>query len=463
MLNSIFNFLSQNNFILPICILLIVIFFIFELKRQLDIGKLFNFGKEVKKAKMQSNIVTQTDNSTFIGTAKNKKLCIPDNAKHIFCIGTTGAGKTIALSNFIANGIKKNYPMVIIDGKGDTNDNSILDIICRLAPQKKKYIINLNDPLHSDKYNPFQNTSDTIIKDMLINMTDWSEEHYKKNTERYLLRVLKMLSKYNVKLSFNSILKSISTENFLNSSSELLKLEAITKDEHLFNIELAKTSATIAQSASARFATIAESELGNIFSVDGIDIYTAMQENAIIVFILNPLLYPETSPLFGRLALIDCKKAVSKLFYDKRRKFFIFDEISSYVDTSLLDLVNKSRSANVTCILATQSLSDLDTISDSFKEQIIENCNNYLILRQNSATNAEILANVIGTRPSLQMTYQLQSEGAFTASETGLGSARRTREYIYHPDEIKALKMGEGIYVSKDINFHSKIKINKPF
>lgn len=402
--------------------------------------------------------------STLLGKTKsNKKLYVPDNAKHIFVVGTTGAGKTVALSNFVKSAVDKNYPLVIIDGKGDTNKDSLLDIVYRLAPLRKKYIVNLNDPLHSDKYNPFQNTSPTTVKDMLINISEWTEEHYKKNTERYLLRVINMLSKYNVKLSFHSILKSIPCEKFLTSSAELAKLEVITKEEHMLNVELAKASSAIAESATARFSTIAESEVGTIFNAEGVDIYTALQENAIIVFILNPLLYPETSPAVGRLALIDARKAVSKLFFDERRKFFIFDEISSYTDTSLLDLVNKSRSAHVTCVLATQSLSDLDTISNSFREQIIENCNNYLIMRQNSAKNSEDLANIIGTRNSLQVTYQLQNQGNFGASETGLGSARRTQEFIYHPNEIKSLAMGQGIFVSKDLNFHSRIYINKPF
>ena len=70
------------------------------------------------------------------------------------------------------------------------------------------------------------------------------------------------------------------------------------------------------------------------------------------------------SPLFGRLVLTDGKKATSKLFGPDRRTFFIFDEINVYASSALLDLVNKSRSANVTCISATQSLSDLDFADD---------------------------------------------------------------------------------------------------
>jgi type IV secretory pathway TraG/TraD family ATPase VirD4 len=200
--------------------------------------------------------------------------------------------------------------------------------------------------------------------------------------------------------------------------------------------------------------------MGQIFSDDGVDIYTALQENAIILFILNPLLYPETSPLFGNLVIIDSKKAVSNLFSQhQERIFFIFDEINVYASPSLLDLVNKSRSANVTCTLATQSLSDLDArAGEHFKEQIIENCNNYIVLRQNSAVNAEKWAQIIGTRSVMDLTYQVNPEGS-----TGLGSARRTREFLYHPDDIKSFKTGRAVFLSKDSGYHVAFNVYKCF
>ena len=438
-----------------------------EVRKFIRLRKIYNFNKELRKIKMTNKpIKLLPGEATLIGTTPSgKPIYVPDNAKHAFICGTTGSGKTIALSNFVHNAIEKDYPLLIVDGKGDFGDNSLLDITRQFAKQKfnkSLYVINLNDPEHSAKYNPFQNTSPTTVKDMLINMTEWSEEHYKLNTERYLQRVVTLLSKLDVKLSFNSIVKAMQTEKFMSLSKELLQREIIAKGQHQDNIELAKASGKIAESAVARFATIAESEVGQIFDKSGIDIYTAMKERAVILFILNPLLYPEISPAFGRLKMIDSKKAVNKLFGDNQRKFFIYDEISSYASNSLLDLVNKSRSANVTCVLATQSLSDLDAISEHFKEQVIENCNNYLVLRQNSSTNAEQWAGILGTRGTMEVTYQLQQKG-FDTSETGFGSARRVREFLYHPDEIKVLQTGKGIYMSKDNHFHSKVVVNKPF
>lgn len=295
-------------------------------------------------------------------------------------------------------------------------------------------------------------------------LIEWTEPHYQLNTERYLQRLVVLMKQAKIQLSFQSILEYIKTDRFQVLSGTLFRNETITKREHLLNVEICKVAGKIAESASARFSTIAESEAGQIFAEDGIDIYTAIQERAVILFILNPLLYPELSPLVGRMVLIDAKQAVSKCFNTNLdRAFFIFDEISSYASPAIIDLVNKSRSANVTCVLATQSLSDLDfAVNESFKEQVIENTNNYLVLRQNSATNAEAWAGILGTRQTIDVTYQIEQQSR-TTSTTGLGSARRTREYIYHPDEIKDLKTGEAFFRSHDEHFHCKLSVNKPF
>jgi len=438
----------------------IVVLIIFcEQRKACHINKIFNFKKELKKIRKRKSKTIKHRDSTLIGYSGRQKIYIPDNAKHVFMCGTTGCGKTVALANFIA----QDHPMLIVDGKGDTGDGSIYDIVKRHKGKRKLYVINLTTPLKSDFYNPFQNATPTIAKDMLINMTEWSEEHYKLNTERYLQRLLQLLVLKEVSLSFKSILAHMSIDKFAELSGSLQQCGKISKAEHLANMEIVKTSGKIAENAVARFSLIAESELGYIFHESGVDIHTALEEKAIILFILNPLIYPELSPLIGRLILIDSKKAVSNLFGTTDRTFFIMDEINSYASPVLIDLVNNSRSANVTCILATQSLSDLDySAGQAFKEQVIENCNNFLVMRQNSAVNAECWANILGTSSTLEMTYQLQQKGLST-SETGFGSARRVREYLYHPDEIKTLQTGQAVLLSRDTGVHYRVKVHKSF
>jgi len=452
--------------VITIIILLIVALIAYLINRSID-QNIMDFDSAVEKTRTRNVKEKQGSAlSCLMGYSGKRKIEIPINGNHVYICGTTGTGKTVAIANFIECGVNNDFPMLIIDGKGDKNNGSMLDIIQQLKKDKKFYIVDMNSPEESDKYNPFCNTSPTVIKDMLVNLTDWTEPHYKLNTERYLQRVIALLDNAELPLSIKSIVEHMSIDSFTKLSGQLQKQDVLSKEEHLHNITLAKESGNIAQGAIARFSTILEGEVGEIFSDDGIDIYTALQEKAIILFILNPLEYPELSTLFGKLIVIDSKKAVAKIYGNHLGKvLFIMDEINVYASTSLLDLVNKSRSGDVTCVLASQSLSDLEASTDagvSFKEQVIENCNNYLVLRQNSATNAEMWANIIGTRPSMAVTYQLGTKDHVTSS-TGAGTAKLVREYYYHPDDIKALAKGRAYYINKDANTRTKVAIKKPF
>jgi len=444
---------------------------------QIQLNKFFSkyhLRKELKKIRKENkNAVFKKEldvsDKTLIGSISvRRKVYAKDDGKHFLVCGTTGSGKTITLSNFLNTVFEKDYPCLFVDGKGDISKDSVLDIVHKLnakyGNEKTVYVVDMNNPNESDRYNPFKGTSATIVKDMLVNMSEWSEEHYKINTERYLQCVISLMIRANIDITLKEIIKHMPFEKFISFSADLKRSGVITKEEHSENVEIAESSGKIASNSMARFSTIAESDVGQIFSNQGIDIYTALKQNAIILFILDPLSYPELSPAFGRLVLIDSKKAVSKLYRERiGRSFFLFDEINVYASTTLLDLLNKSRSADVTCFCACQSLSDLDfAVNEAFKWQVIENCNNYIVQRQNSAINAENWANVLGTRETLEMTHQLEQKGRDT-NETGFASAKRVREYLYHPDDIKKLKTGQAIYMSKDTGSHTKVNIHKPF
>ena len=428
---------------------------------------IWKYQEEVSYIKVPKQKEEVKDNATFLGMYGKKKIYVDHDVKHIFVCGTTGSGKTVTLSHFIESVFTNDYPSLIVDGKGDINEGSLYDYIMKYKlkyPDKKVYVIDLNNPTTCDKYNPFYHKTPTVIKDMLMSMTDWSEEHYKVNASRYLQKVIYLMQENGIELNLESVINHLSLSSFTNLSLALQKQKIITKEKHLENIKQAESVSKIVEGTIARFSLLVESDLGDIFtsSKESIDIPTALNENAIVLFILNPLTYPELSPLFGRLITIDAKQGVSSLFHKRfSRTFYIFDEVSIYASQELLLLVNLSRSANITSILATQSLSDLENVSESFRKQVIESCNNYIIMRQNEPENAEIWANTIGTRKKAEVTYQIKNNQQQTDT-TGLGSFKITREYLYHPDIIKSLKTGEAIYVSKDKNVHYKLKINKP-
>lgn len=463
---TIYKIISFKTWIILACFSLAISGLIYnkiEKNKKFNQTGIMNFDERIKKlTTMHDNKNVAIKTGVLLGYTKRKKeqYC-PDDAKHVFCCGTTGSGKTVALCNFVKRAIEKNYGLLIIDGKGDTGNGSIFNFVNNECKRynKKIYIINMNNSHISDKYNPFINANSTMIKDMLINLTNWSEEHYKLNVERYLQRVITLVlkeCKYNRQnVDLEKIVNTIDRDNFIDLSKQIQKLSLITKDEHLKNLNLADHSSKIAEDASARFCTILESDIGQIFNSNGIDILTALKEKAIIFFILNPLIYPETAEALGRLALIDSKKAVSNMFNTCDRTFFVFDEVNVYANKTLLNLINKSRSANVTCILAAQTLADLESAETPiFKEQILENCNNYIIMRQNTFRSAEEWSKTIGTHECINITYQLDG-----INSTGKGSARRVRQFLIHPDEIKSLGVGEAYFISKDKHVCEFIRI----
>lgn len=97
---------------------------VYEQRKTYRINKIFNFRKELKRVRRKkADRTINYSNSTLLGkTANRREVRTPDNAKHIFVCGTTGSGKTVALANYIKSGVEKDYPMLIVDGKGDTGE-----------------------------------------------------------------------------------------------------------------------------------------------------------------------------------------------------------------------------------------------------------------------------------------------------------------------------------------------------
>lgn len=204
---------------------------------------------------MKKQVDVINDKSTFLGLYGKKKIFINNDVKHIFICGTTGSGKTVTLSNFIESVFKYDYPSLIVDGKGDINDGSILDYINKfkkIYPNKKVYVIDLNNPETCDRYNPFYQKKPTVIKDMLISMTDWSEEHYKVNASRYIQKVIYLMQENNIEITLESVIKHLSLLSFTDLSLRLQKEKIISKEEHLENVKNAENMIKIVEGAMAR-------------------------------------------------------------------------------------------------------------------------------------------------------------------------------------------------------------------
>ena len=121
---------------------------------------------------------------------------------------------------------------------------------------------------------------------------------------------------------------------------------------------------------------------------------------------------------------------------DGWRRLIIMDELGAYATEQLMPIFAQARSQGFQIIVATQSIADLSAVSESFAERVLENCGQYVVMRLNSATDAETMANIIGTKASVETTHK--SAGILLDAD-GAGTKKVVREYKVSPDTIKEL------------------------
>jgi hypothetical protein len=137
--------------------------------------------------------------STILGVDRNtgKTIALSDTDAnlHTLVVGTTGCGKTTALSNLMESTIARRMPLFYIDGKGDLPLAAKLE---QFAKAHKVPFYRFSMLGESDKYNPLASGGFTAKKDRIIALREWTEAHYRKIAEGYLQTVFKVLTAANI-------------------------------------------------------------------------------------------------------------------------------------------------------------------------------------------------------------------------------------------------------------------------
>lgn len=403
-----------------------------------------------------------TQSGSLIGAdGRGRVIELSDKAanQHTLVLGTTGAGKTVTLCNIVESAINRKLPLIYIDGKGDYD---LARRIARYGQGHGRAVSVFAMKGESVSYNPLATGGFTSKKDRIIELREWSEEHYKKLAEGYLQSVFKTMDRCGISCDMASLanhldlkrLKTLVRENERNiPDAQNLMDELNNQDQASRSIE----------SLVAEIRNFTSSEIGPLFRTgDGKPVLTlahVLAENGIACFCLPALEFPAMSQTLGRLIINDLKATMAQQLGIgiKNKLYVIFDEFSVFAGEQVLNVINMGRSAGIHAVLSTQNLSDIASgrkeNADHFINQVIGNCNNFILHRQNSPEDAEKLAAMMGTKQTLEYTAQISQTGP-----THMGTVRRTRGFIAHPDEIKALKTGEAFFFSKENNKISRIK-----
>ena len=415
---------------------------------------------EVKKGRDKA-----TKTKAYIGSSfwTGKPVFIDDAMRtmHSHCVGSTGVGKTESvLLPLLRHDIEAGKGAIVIDAKGDLELLAKIRYFVEKANRDKDFLFfSLSHPEISRTYNPLLRGNASEIKDKLIGSTEWREEFYKKKAEEALLTLLRPMVELGWKVKFRDLYYLLTDignlRTFKDNIGDGLMAHDLQDMVNNFGNNNKFLSGIVAD-----LALITKSEFGRLVDVDKseIDLLKVYEENKILYCSLNTQGYEETAKRFGRLILQDIKTVSNQIQTQKaesERHFFpvFVDEFSSFVYENFIEFLNKGRGAGFAITLLHQSLADLATKRTTFQQQILENTNVKIIMRQDDPFSIEKFAKIGGAKKTIVSTYQTE-ERMLGTGFTGVGSLREGQTFRIDPDLVRALGRGEAIVVSKAPRFH---------
>ena len=380
-----------------------------------------------------------------------------DYDKNMFFSGKNGAGKTAAIVHFIEEHMKNGEFTCVVDGKGDLGEFSLYDIVTKLAVKHNRpmYIINQSDSSNTSRYDPFYKKNATQIKDMLLNMSIWSEEFYKVQAGEYWQTMAEFMLFAGLPITFKNMTHLSDSEQLILVINTYMKDKTLKVEDkeqlELYKKVIERTGKSVLENIS-RFGTINQGIGKDLFKVKNTDkafsLQQAFEENAVVLIVLNKLAYTEFARSLGLLVLDDIKSLIGTIGREGLQKkpfLCVYDELSVYFNDFMVDIINKSRSLGATNLLSTQTIADMDIHSENARRQIIGNMHGFYILKQADDKSAQVFADTIGTKKTVEITDQINVN--ILGGSTGVGTRKIVDEYKVNPNDLKELPLLEGYWI----------------
>jgi type IV secretory pathway TraG/TraD family ATPase VirD4 len=408
-----------------------------------------------------------------LGTKENKRQYILSEKNlsyHVEMIAPTGSGKTNLLKNLILNRIESGHGVIFLDFKADFE---VVDWMMGVTKHFNRIndfrLISLSDRYLSVPYNPMKYGSAPEIHSQLMNAMTWSEDYYRKISSIALMTVLRALCDFRDKTGdlfhLGHVYKLLNEPLYLRVFNEKLlrvysstandiillaeKLDRPSEREKLTGL-IANLNLLIYSSAGELLTT--DAELGASY-----DFNEAINEKRISYFLMNSLKLKESAKIIGKIILQDLMRFVGDRYAHIHRGetvrpiTLIIDEFASFAIPEFIEFMDRARGAGIGIIIAHQSRADLREISPEFQERIEANSNTIIVSGKQSPEDAEYYASMLGTRTVKKETVQMKDE-VFFDSPTGVKSIRETEEFVVHPNQIKELRQGRVLTISRTID-----------
>lgn len=358
-------------------------------------------------------------------------LSIPLTAlvRHIFALGTSGAGKTTLFNEIIDNIIKYNKKAIIYDYTGD--------YIANFYDPDKDLILNAGDErsLNWTLANEINDEADllSLAKSLIPEANNSNEKHWRDGARNIFIALFESLIKS--KNATNANLYQILAQD----PAEIY--EALSSLGYPQAVNLAREG-----HAADIMSTLSEFTLFLKYAQDGnfsIKKWLADPDKRFIFVSNNPKIKEIQKPFLTLFIDFFAKTMLSmpKVENQEIRIFFLLDEFATlYRLDSIKDLLTAGRAKGVATLIGIQSVGDMDELyNENLRTSILNNCNNYCLLKTGDDKTTQVEANIIGTSEKWKKSVSSSHESYSENEQTQI-------DYVVLPSDFSKLEDFTGYF-----------------
>jgi conjugal transfer pilus assembly protein TraD len=398
------------------------------------------------------------DGAVVLGVdASGRRVSLHDHelSAHGLILGASGAGKTTTLLRILADQIGRGRPVIAIDMKGSPAFARELAAAAAAARRPVK-VWTLDGGAH---WNPLAHGNATELKDKLIATERFTEPHYQRAAERYVQTVLQVLAHAHPDKApaLTEVVELMDPRRLATLLRSLDRLHRERVQDYLAGLTHDQHSAI--RGLQTRLAVLTESHIAPYLSAPRdatgaptIDLRDALRGPDVVVFSLNSSTYGRLASQIGTVVVQDLVAASGDRLVERARGRSLdqamigIDEFSALGADHVIALLARGRESGMSVLVATQELADLERAAPGLRDQVLGVTAIKIAHRQEVPASALAIAQMAGTERVWDVTRQL---GRWPLGGGTRATARQVEEFIVHPNEIKGLRTGQAVVISK--------------
>ncbi|MDQ6819958.1 MAG: DUF853 family protein [Actinomycetota bacterium] len=371
---------------------------------------------------------------------------------HGLILGASGAGKSTTLLAITCDQIKRGAPVVAIDLKGSPPFAAQLAAACASAGRR----LLVWSPDGPSYWNPLAHGNATEGKDKIIASERFTEPHYQRAAERYVQTVLQVLQVTHPGQppTLAEVVALSDPHRLAGVLRRAPRQLADRVQDYIGSLTPDQLSAI--RGLGSRLAILTESHTGRYLSPPPragaavVDLRAALSGSDVVLFSLNSSSYGKLAAQLGTLALQDLVSVSGERLRTlgdadpPARAIVAIDEFSALGADHVIGLLARGRESGLSVLLATQELADLDRAAPGLRDQIVGNTAVKIAHRQDVPSSAQTVAQMAGTVKVWEETQQLGGPLSHVR-----GTRRQVEQFVVHPNEIKSLRTGEAVLITK--------------